>query len=589
MDEEFEEKMAQTEAEWSRAWPEALRLWSPYVILRKPVFYHSTIEARKAGIQETIAQISMADLGTSVDLQLVSELGLEGMALPVLAHEIGHHVLCPGSLVEMARMIALIKPVFNDAQRAGYMENLYGDLLINDRLYRSRHLPIPQIYKKMVSHLDDSDPVTPLWTLYMRVYETLWQLPKGFLASASSIDKRMDLDAGLAARIIKIYSANWYLGLKKIAYVFLPYFPPPEVNIRCSFMPNLDSENIGDLDPAEIAKRLHGLIQIGEGEEEAASIGEGDIYEVNPQDLPRFGPETDARARGQVRTPAQYGQVLEDLGLKLQPKEAAVLYYSELALPELIPFPTNVQKSGGTIPEGALPWELGDDLDALDWNLSLSESPVVFPGLTTRQVAFGEDSGDDVSDEPINLDLYIDCSGSMPNPHFELSYLTLAGVIMTMSALRAGAKVQVTLWSSYGTFKSTHGFIDDEQELLGIVTDFISGATGFPLNILRETYLEKEYPSDGPPAHIMVISDDGVDTMLQYDEFKTPGWEIVTESLKRCRGGGTLVLNIPTGYWNKEHEKLGTVFDVFIVRDWVELREFAAEFSKRTWSDRDGK
>ncbi len=239
--------------------------------------------------------------------------------------------------------------------------------------------------------------------------------------------------------------------------------------------------------------------------------------------------------------------------------------------------------------EGTEPWELGDDIEDIDWQASLLHSPTVFPGLTTRKRVYGTDKGDEVARFPQNLDLYVDCSGSMPNPHYFLSYLTLAAVIMTLSALRAGAKVQVTLWADYGTFLTTHGFIDDERRLLEIITANLSGGTGFPLNILRDTY--RKYTSDQPPAHILVISDDGVDTMLQNDEYKTPGEQIIVEALAKCRGGGALVLNYPsysTNFSPKiEHiRKLG--FSAYRVTDWAQLEQFAREFSEKKYGETAG-
>ena len=39
-----------------------------------------------------------------------------------------------------------------------------------------------------------------------------------------------------------------------------------------------------------------------------------------------------------------------------------------------------------------------------------------------------------------------------------ISYLALAGTILALSALRAGARVQATLWSGAGQFETTAGF-----------------------------------------------------------------------------------------------------------------------------------
>ena len=66
--------------------------------------------------------------------------------------------------------------------------------------------------------------------------------------------------------------------------------------------------------------------------------------------------------------------------------------------------------------------------------------------------------------QPLDLDLYVDCSGSMPNPQVNVSYLTLAGAIVALSALRAGARVGTIhlsniLGSMAGAFTVSFGFV----------------------------------------------------------------------------------------------------------------------------------
>ena len=109
-----------------------------------------------------------------------------------------------------------------------------------------------------------------------------------------------------------------------------------------------------------------------------------------------------------------------------------------------------------------------------------------------------------------------------------------------LSALRAGARVQVTLWSGLGQITSTRGFVRDEPAILRVLTGFYGGATTFPLHVLRDTFATR--PRHARPCHVLVISDDGVTTMFQPDEKKRPGREVAREALERARGGGTMVL-----------------------------------------------
>jgi hypothetical protein len=546
-----------------------------------PVFYHSTVDEKKNNLRDSFAAICMVDLGTQINLKEIKLYHLEDFALPILAHEIGHHVLLPGNLADLARLVGIVKPIFNDSDRAIYFENLFSDIIINDRLYSKRHLPMDKVYLRFKQNLPQAQTADPLWTFYMRVYETLWRLPRGTLAG-NEITKKMDIDAGIAVRILVHFSQQPFLAIKRLAYVFLPYFPEQN-QLSTRKIPVLDSHSIGNMNADDLGKIFGGMTSLSDDESQAIDEDESKVYDFSGMRPPNKNlNQKNNSSIGQRRTPAQFGQILEDLGLKLPPNKIAMMYYRELANPYLIPFPSIPIPSGEEIMEGAEVWTIGEDLEKLSWELSLFESPLIFPGITTRQQSYGVVSGKEIKTNPIYLDLYIDCSGSMPNPFYAISYLTLAGVIMSLSAIRAGAKVQATIWSDYGTFKSTQGFFDDETRVLEIVTDFISGGTGFPLNILRETY--NKYSDQNPPAHIMVISDEGVDTMLLDDELKTHGKEIVKKAFEKGRGGGTLALNLPQGYSTPkltELQKLG--FEIKYITDWKELLDFARDFSEKKW------
>jgi hypothetical protein len=98
-----------------------------------------------------------------------------------------------------------------------------------------------------------------------------------------------------------------------------------------------------------------------------------------------------------------------------------------------------------------------------------------------------------------------------------------------------GARVQVTLWSGTNQFTCTDGFVRDERAILGILTGHFGGATAFPLHVPRDTYRERDRPT-----HLVVISDDGVDTMFRpTDELGTRGAAIAAAG-----AGGTLLLRL---------------------------------------------
>jgi hypothetical protein len=260
---------------------------------------------------------------------------------------------------------------------------------------------------------------------------------------------------------------------------------------------------------------------------------DGSAKRRDPLPRPSDDPTKD-RPGAQHRTPFEYGQLLRALGIDVDAQQMVARFYRELALPHLIPFPTrHAPGAVEPLPEGEAPWEASDPIESLDAFGSMLRSPIVVPGVTTVQRVYGESPGEDPAPRPLDLDIYIDCSGSMPDPTTNLSYLALAGTILTLSALRAGARVQATLWSDAGRFDTSHGFIRDEKRLLALVTGYVPGGTAFPLHILRDTYSARK--PDEPPAHIVVISDDGADTMLMKDERGNAGVDVCREALARAR------------------------------------------------------
>lgn len=242
--------------------------------------------------------------------------------------------------------------------------------------------------------------------------------------------------------------------------------------------------------------------------------------------------------------------------------------------------------------EGLEAWELGDPLDEIDWLASLSLSPSPVPGITTMKRHYGTVPGSEPETRPIDLDIYVDSSGSMPNPQQRVSYMALAGAVICLSALRSGSRVQATLWSGKNQFISTPGFLRDEEAILRILTGHLGGATAFPIHKLRETFRARaEHDRD---CHILHISDDGITTMFGNDERGNSGWDIAALALRRGRAGGTMALNLWQDWHNgngqcsedlrRAHSEQG--WQIHVVNDLAQLVDFALAFSRHHYGAR---
>ena len=178
----------------------------------------------------------------------------------------------------------------------------------------------------------------------------------------------------------------------------------------------------------------------------------------------------------------------------------------------------------------------------------------------------------------------------MPNPQAYTSYLTLAGAIIALSALRAGGRVQATLWSGTRQFKMTDGFVRDADDVLRILTGYFGGGTAFPIHILRDTYAPRR--KTDRPVRILVISDEGVTTMFDKDEKGASGWDISAMAVRTARGGATMALNLGNPNWGTaadndsralQRARAEQGWGIFAVRTWEELLVFARAFSRETF------
>jgi hypothetical protein len=572
--------------QWASHWPAALALWSRFTKLRDPLWCFTPEEAKREGLTGSFAMIRLDDQSVVIGLHLIQDQALEPFGLEILAHEIGHHVYAPADLADHGRMIARMRRGLPTREHlAGFVSNLYTDLLINDRLQRSANLRIADVYKTLGRDSHDR-----MWTLYMRIYEILWSLTRGTL-TAAPVDSQLEGDAQLGARLIRVYARDWLQGSGRFAALCLPYLLEDQGQpIQQLLKGWRDTEHAGrggspsgltaieDDEPGgafhpSLDPELSGLDEM-DGALEAQA-------DRRPQESSggRPGP-------GQHREPFEYGQILKAIGIDLDSHEIAIRYYKERALPYLVRFPARVlPESTEPLPEGLEPWDIGAPLETADWTQSVIASPHIIPGMTTVQRVYGTTEGSLPRKEPLDLDLYVDSSGSMPNPQVNVSYLALAGAIVALSALRAGARVQATLWSGARQFSTTGGFITDERKLLGIITGHFGGATAFPIHMLRDTFRGRT-PGDRA-VHILVISDDGVTTLFDQDEQGNSGWDISKAALEKARGGGTMVLNL-WGEWT-QNPALARAneqgWQIHVVRTWEELIEFAKWFSKLKYGE----
>src|SRR6185436_12168766 len=116
------------------------------------------------------------------------------------------------------------------------------------------------------------------------------------------------------------------------------------------------------------------------------------------------------------------------------------------------------------------------------------------------------------------------------------------GVVLAVSALRAGARVMACLsgeWHGEGEHTETPGFVRHEPTILGVLTHYLGTGASFGLPRLAETFANA--PPRKRPAHILVVSDS--DLFGEIDGTKG-GWEIAARAVERAGGGASAVLRL---------------------------------------------
>jgi hypothetical protein len=415
--------------------------------------------------------------------------------------------------------------------------------------------------------------------MYLRIYETLWRLPYGTLG-ADAVDERIASDAALGARLVRVYAKDWLKGAGRFAALCLPYLLEQKEEKVLVYVPWFDTEAAGAGEELP-----DGLAGIDDDELDGA------IHPAEDPDLRGLGlPEEedlpeDAAGRATVggrkhryRDPDRYVELMKSLGVRLDEKEIVIRYYRELARPHLIRFPMpEARQAEEPLAEGLETWEPGAPLSEIDWTETASRSPYVIPGVTTVQRTYGTQEGGAPARRPVDLYLGIDCSGSMPNPRCQFSHPVLAGAIVALSALRAGAKVQAVLSGEPGQHASTDGFVGTEHEVLKLLTGYLG--TGYAFGVLR---LEEAFLSGPPPkrpVHVLLVTDGDWFTMLKREK---AGWEIAEQAVARAGAGATCVLHVPSPSWvGADAGRLQAIgWNVHFVATMEDLLAFARAFSR---------
>ena len=170
-------------------------------------------------------------------------------------------------------------------------------------------------------------------------------------------------------------------------------------------------------------------------------------------------------------------------------REALVArHYKRLVDQHTIDLPATAPPPDRFLPTTLTDWNTGDDPRQIDWTASV---------LTSGAMAAVRPLRRDLEPEPpdegtvgaVAVEIYLDTSGSMPNPQAALNTMTLAAQILSASALRAGGKVRGIIYSTDAVVSE---WMYDEEAARRFFLFYAGGGTRFPFATLARLTDERK-------------------------------------------------------------------------------------------------
>jgi hypothetical protein len=483
--------------EIARCWPLAQAYWSRFLLLGPPVDDSS---------QPSIAQIDLLSRQVSLNADQVLAKGLIGSVEALLAHEIGHHVRFPGTLQTQARLRILERSLvpFDDYS----VINLFTDLLINERLGHPLRDQMVRIYQAFTTepafHGEGRWKRDPLFLFYLGTYEELWHLEAGALMGPAAGAFRQAFP-GYRAEAAVLAQNVFTLGPN--LYTQFLYF----LSIATRYLRPLWEDQPRAIDP----------YQCGKGQPTPDDWGEA----LTPT----------ARELEAIRRAREEGWFDEDQGKRLEGAmdletrmaglpgfgtadaslvpEAMAAYYRQKAEAYLLRPPPQRRWGEAHTPTALEEWEPGDSLREIDWLATLLHRGVELgSALPLKRSRVAEEEGCDVPMWQPRMELYLDVSGSMPNPCVAFNAMTLAAQILSLGTVRTGGRVRALLFSTDPLLFWEWG--RSEAEMSRFLMHYLGAGTVFPFEVLARSVAEC---GDDQPIRV-VISDRDFDDNVDAQE-----------------------------------------------------------------------
>lgn len=538
----------------------AVDRWSQAIALATPVDIPDP--------EGPIAYIDLSNRATHVNFGRLAAMGVLDHVSCVLAHEVGHHIRYPHTLSEARRMTRFLREVSADVlydehgaptrERHDWLLNLFFDLLINDELSTEFEASFVAIFRAMQGDWGLA------FAFYVGVFEELWALPRCAILTEEQDRALVEVDpswrarAGSCGEFLRAHPENRPLQLVRFLTAIRPFL--------------LDDRKKGR-DQGEAFEK---------GPWTGGPLDPDDVADAMRRRTDEEIARTWIREQGGPRAPITSFDPLHDalsrLGDLATPDVVALSLYRSSADKADLVIPASTEPGEPFVPGPHTSWDLGDDLDAVDWIGTIARTgqrPI--PGVTTVARTFLPDDPRPGDREAPWVEIYVDSSGSMPNPVSTFSHQIEAGFVLVRAATRAGGRVRVLQYSAEGQRKVMKDFTRSSLPAEQALLQYIGGGTDFPWDELVDSC---ERFARVAKVRRVVISDSD---FLANFAHPTPALD-AKAAVERATalGGITGILAIGGG----EEGLRAAGMEVLKIADWSQARDAARALSDALFRSR---
>jgi hypothetical protein len=529
-----------------QAWLGAIAHWSSFLVLNEPA-----LDAH----QPSIAQIDLGTRCVSLNEQLIGDMGLHDCIPAMLAHEVGHHVSYPGTLQVQARLRLLERTVVPFPQYS--FVNAFTDLMINERLGRTDlRGQMVRIYRAGVRRSLANDANAwrrdPFFIFYLALYESLWDLAEGEILGSAAAPFHEEFpyyraEAAVLTQDLFVLGPNLYTQFLYFLSLSIRYLIPviakgADTEVVVPVATDGKGCNCGEPSPSDWGQAM--TPTAAEKEAIRRAIEKGWFDERQSKRLSR-AVDIDERISGLP------GMGSADASMV---PEIMAAYYRQQAERLLFRPPAQPRIGEAVLPSVLEDWTPADPVHDIAWLATLLlRGDQAGPALPLKRLYEAEIEGEDIRFLQTRMEIYLDVSGSMPNPCTNLNPMTLAAQILTAATTRAGGKVRLALYS-HETVRHWE-WSRSEREMSGFLMHYIGGGTDFPFSALEESTAEC---ADAQPIRVIITDHDfdaNVDgngrsmAILQHAARSSPGLILLQlgqegKTAKKYRAAGMRVVPV---------------------------------------------